>query len=75
MPGSLPVVSPARAFPLGLGLFEAYLEGRCGQGLSPHCRGVEGGRLCQREVGSKGADTEALTGPAASAQKGEKEAH
>ena len=51
------------------------MEGRFGQGLSPHCRGVEGGRLCQREGGSKGADAEALAGPAASGQQGEQEAH
>ena len=75
MPEGLPGVSPVRAFPLGLGLIEAYLEVRCGQGLSPHRQGLEVRGLWQREGGSKGADAQALARQAVSAQQGEKEAH
>ena len=75
MPGRLPVVSPTRASPLGLGLNEAYLEGRCRKQVSPHCQGQEVGELWQRDGGSKRADAQALAHPAASAQKGKKEAH
>ena len=65
---------PRRAFPLGLGLIAAYLEGRCRKGVSPHCQGLEVGGLWQREEGSKGADAQALARQAVSVQQGEKEA-
>ena len=39
---------------MGLGLIEAYLEGRCGLGLSPHCQGLEVRGLWQREGGASG---------------------
>ena len=70
MPEGLPGVSPVRAFSLGLGLIEAYLEGRCGQGLSPHRQGLEVGGLWQREGGNKWEDAQDLAGPAASGQQG-----
>ena len=75
MPGRLPRVSPIRAFPLGLGLMEDYSQGWCGQGVSPHCQGLEVGGLWQREWGCMWADAQALSRPTASAQQGEKEAH
>ena len=75
MPRHLPRVSPARAFPQGLGRIEAYLEGRCGQDISPHCQSLDEQGFWQREGGSKWADPQALARPAASAQQGEKEAH
>ena len=53
LPGHLPGVNPDRAFPLGIDLTEAYLERRCGWGVSPHCQGIEVGGLWQREGGSK----------------------
>ena len=46
-------VSPARPFQMGLGLTEAYLKQSCGQGLSPHCQGLEVRGLWQGEVVSK----------------------
>ena len=39
---------------MGLGLIEAYLEGRCGLGLSPHCQGLEVRGLWQTEGGASG---------------------
>ena len=60
MPVHLSGFSPTRAFPLGLGLIEAYLKGRCGQGVSPHCQGREFGGFWQTEAGSKLADAQAL---------------
>ena len=75
MSGHLLGLIPACNFTLGLVFIEAYLEGRCWQGLSPQGNAAGARALLQTEGGSKGVDAETLFGLAASGQHGGKEAH
>ena len=74
IPGRISDVSPTRAFPLGLGLIEAYLEWWWAE-VSSHCQGLEVIGLWQSKEGGNWADAEAFAHPAVSAQQGKKGAH